>query len=181
MVPMNAEMDTRNTLTLITTLIGDEMVVNGTRFIVQEIASLEASDNSQITVSLGQTGTADVWVRNAGNVPLTLTWSIGSLPHGWIGGFQSIIPTSLDMNREALVTVGLDVPGNLPVGLSEGMVPVIVEAVTPGMETVIHTFELEVEIVPSIWVVMTTEEMTLNDISSGSSGSFRILVENLGN
>jgi len=181
MVPMNAEMDTRNTLTLRTTLIGDEMVVNGTRFIVQEIASLEASDNSQITVSLGQTGTADVWVRNAGNVPLTLTWSIGSLPHGWIGGFQSIIPTSLDMNREALVTVGLDVPGNLPVGLSEGMVPVIVEAVTPGMETVIHTFELEVEIVPSIWVVMTTEEMTLNDISSGSSGSFRILVENLGN
>lgn len=181
MVPMNAEMDTRNTLTLRTTLIGSEMVTNGTRFIVQEIASLEASDNSQISVSLGQTGTADVWVRNAGNVPLTLTWSIGSLPHGWVGGFQSIIPTSLDMNREALVTVGLDVPGNLPVGLSDGIVPVIVEAVTPGMETVIHTFELEVEIVPSIWVVMTSEKMTVNDISSGSSGAFRILVENLGN
>lgn len=181
MVPLNAEMDTRNTLTLRTTLVGGEMVTNGTRFIVQEIAALDASDNDIILVSLGQTGTTDVWVRNAGNVPLTLTWSIGSLPHGWVGGFQSIIPTSLEMNREALVTVGLDVPGNLPVGMSTGVVPVIVEAVTPGAETVIHTFELEVEILPSIWVAMTPDEMTLNDISAGSDGTFTLLVENLGN
>ncbi len=181
MVPLNAEMDTRNTLTLRTTLVGGEMVTNGTRFIVQEIAALDASEDDTILVSLGQTGTVDVWVRNAGNVPLTLTWSIGSLPHGWIGGFQSIIPTSLDMNREALVTVGLDVPGNLPVGMSTGSVPVIVEAVTPGSETVIHTFELEVEILPSIWASMTPDQMTLNDINAGDDGTFTITVENLGN
>lgn len=181
MVPLNAETDTRNTLTLRTTLVGGEMVTNGTRFIVQEIAALEASDNEVISVSLGQTGTTDVWVRNDGNVPLTLTWSIGSLPHGWVGGFQSIIPTSLDMNREALVTVGLDVPGNLPAGMSTGLVPVIVEAVTPGSETVIHTFELEVDILPSIWVHMTPLQMSVNEIGTGEDGKFRILVENLGN
>ncbi len=181
MVPLNAEMDTRNTLTLRTTLVGGEMVTNGTRFIVQEIAALEASEGDSIAVSLGQTGTADVWVRNAGNVPLTLTWSIGSLPHGWVGGFQSIIPTSLEMNREALVTVGLDVPGNLPVGISTGMVPVIVEAVTPGSETVTHTFELEVEILPSVWAYLTPDEISLNDIATEGDGIFTITVENLGN
>ena len=51
----------------------------------------------------------------------------------WVGGFQSLIPSTLDMNREALVTVGLDVPGNLPVGMMEATVPVIVEAVPPVM------------------------------------------------
>ena len=181
MVPMNAEMNTRNTLTLRTTLVGGDMVVNATRFIVQEIAALEASEDSTIIVSLGQTGTADVWVRNAGNVPLSLTWSIGSLPMNWVGGFQSLIPSTLDMNREALVTVGLDVPGNLPVGMMEATVPVIVEAVTPGMETVTHTFELSVEITPSIFVDLTPDSMTLNDIQSDSSGIFTITVTNLGN
>ena len=80
MVPENAEMNTRNTLTLRTTLQGGEMVVNATRFIVQEIAALDASEDSTIPLSLGQTGTTEVWIRNAGNVPLSLTWSIGTLP-----------------------------------------------------------------------------------------------------
>ena len=181
MVPENAEMNTRNTLTLRTTLVDGDMVVNATRFIVQEIADLEASEDSTILLSLGQTGTTDVWVRNAGNVPLSLTWSIGTLPMDWVGGFQSLIPSTLDMNREALVTVGLDVPGNLPVGIMDVTVPVIVEAVTPGMETVTHTFELKVEITPSIFVEMSPDAMTLNDIKAGSYETFIISVTNLGN
>ena len=181
MVPENAEMNTRNTLTLRTTLQGGEMVVNATRFIVQEIAALDASEDSTISLSLGQTGTTEVWIRNAGNVPLSLTWSIGTLPEDWVGGFQSLIPSTLDMNREALVTVGLDVPGNLPVGMMDITVPVIVEATTPGMETVTHTFQLNVEIMPSIYVELSSDSMTLNDIKSGSSGAFIISVTNLGN
>ena len=181
MVPENAEMNTRNTLTIRTSLIDGDMVVNATRFSVQEIAALDASVDSTISLSLGQTGTTDVWVRNAGNVPLSLTWSIGTLPMDWVGGFQSLIPSTLDMNREALVTVGLDVPGNLPVGMRDVTVPVIVEAVTPGMETVTHTFQLNVEITPSIFVELSPDSMTLNDINSGSSGTFIISVTNFGN
>ena len=64
-VPENAEMNTRNTLTIRTTLIDGDMVVNATRFNVQEIASLDVSEDSTFTLSLGQTGTTDVWVRNA--------------------------------------------------------------------------------------------------------------------
>ena len=180
-VPENAEMNTRNTLTIRTTLIDGDMVVNATRFNVQEIASLDVSEDSTFTLSLGQTGTTDVWVRNAGNVPLSLTWSIGTLPIDWVGGFQSLIPSTLDMNREALVTVGLDVPGNLPVGMMDVTVPVIVEAITPGMETVTHTFQLNVEITPSIFVELSPDSMTLNDINSGSSGTFIISVTNFGN
>ena len=85
------------------------------------------------------------------------------------------------MNREALVTVGLDVPGNLPVGMMDITVPVIVEATTPGMETVTHTFQLNVEIMPSIYVELSSDSMTLNEIKSGSSGAFIISVTNLGN
>ena len=85
------------------------------------------------------------------------------------------------MNREALVTVGLDVPGNLPVGMMDVTVPVIVEAITPGMETVTHTFQLNVEITPSIFVELSPDSMTLNDINSGSSGTFIISVTNFGN
>ena len=150
------------------------MVVNATRFSVQEIASLDASEDSTVTLSLGQTGVTDVWIRNSGNVPLSLTWSIGTLPMDWVGGFQSLIPSTLDMNREALVTVGLDVPGNLPVGMMDVTVPVIVEAVTPGMETVTHTFQLNVEITPSIFVDLSPDTLTINDIKSGSSGTFII-------
>ena len=47
-----------------------------------------------------------------------------------IRAYPAYIPTTLDMNRNASVTVGLDVPGNLPVGLSEGIVPVIVDLPT---------------------------------------------------
>ena len=181
MVPENAEMNAKNTLTLRTTLQGGDMIVNATRFIVQEIAALDASADSTIPLSLGQTGTTDIWVRNAGNVPLSLTWSIGTLPEDWVGGFQSLIPSTLDMNRDALVTVGLDVPGNLPVGMMDATVPVIVEATTPGMETVIHTFQLNVEIMPSIFVDLSSESLTLNEIKSGASGTFVISVSNLGN
>ena len=66
MVPENAEMNAKNTLTLRTTLQGGDMIVNATRFIVQEIAALDASADSTIPLSLGQTGTTDIWVRNAG-------------------------------------------------------------------------------------------------------------------
>ena len=115
-------------------------------------------------------------------LPLSLTWSIGALPIDWVGGFQSLIPSTLDMNREALVPVGLDVPGELPVGMMDVTVPVIVGLITPGIEELVtHTFQLNVEITPSIFVELSPDSMTLNDINSGSSGTFIISVTNFGN
>ena len=181
MVPMNAEMGTLNTLTIRTTLSGEEMVTNGTRFIVQEVAALEASEDGVIQVYLGQSGNFDVSVRNAGNVPLYLQWTIGSLPEGWIGGFQSLIPSELDMNREALVTVGLELPGNLPIGLMDEDMSIIVEATTPGSELVVHTFTLDIEVLPSVWVEIYSDPIYLNDVPTGSESDFLITVTNLGN
>ena len=120
--------------------------VNGTRFVVQEIATIETSENGIIQLPLGQIGTGELWIKNSGNVPLSTTWSIGSLPLGWVGGFQSIVPATLDMNREANVIVGVEVSGNIPVGMTDVTVPVIVEAVTPGLEIITHTFEFSVEV-----------------------------------
>ena len=181
MVPMNAEMGTMNTLTIRTTLSGEEMVTNGTRFIVQELAALEASEGGVIQVYLGQTGTFDVSIKNTGNVPLYLEWTIGSLPEGWIGGFQSLIPSELDMNREALVTVGLELPGNLPIGIMDEELSIIVEATTPGSELVVHTFTLDIEVLPSVWVGLSSNPIYLNDVPTGSESDFLITVTNLGN
>lgn len=180
-VPMNAEMGTRNTLTIRTTLGDGPTMTNGTRFIVQEVAALETSDDGLIRIALGQTGTNEVWVRNAGNVPLILDWTVGSLPEGWVGGFQSIIPAELDMNREALVTIGLELPGNLPIGLLDERVSIILEATTPGEDIVVHTFELAVEVVPSIWIELAPDSNSLSNIDAGSEGRFTITVQNLGN
>ena len=181
LVPQNAEMNTRNTLTLMTSLFDGDVEVNGTRFIVQEIATIETSENGIIQLPLGQIGTGELRIKNSGNVPLSTTWSIGSLPLGWVGGFQSIVPATLDMNREANVIVGVEVSGNIPVGMTDVTIPVIVEAVTPGLEIITHTFEFSVEITPSIFVSLSTESPVLRDINPSTFETFTISVSNLGN
>tara|TARA_B100000214_G_scaffold329504_1_gene269310 strand:+ start:72299 stop:77065 length:4767 start_codon:yes stop_codon:yes gene_type:complete len=180
-VPLNAEMGAKNTLTIRTTLNDGVMVTNGTRFIVQEVAALETSEGGIIPVSLGRTGTADISVRNSGNVPLYTQWTIGSLPEGWVGGFQSLIPTQMEMNREAIVTVGLILPANLPVGVLDQQVSIILEATTPGGETVVHTYLLYVEVVASVWVGLTSDPISMNDVNSDSNAEFSVTVTNLGN
>ena len=180
-VPLNAEMGTKNTLTIRTSMIDGVMVTNGTRFIVQEVAALETSEGGVIPVSLGRTGTADITVRNSGNVPLYMQWTIGSLPEGWVGGFQSIIPTQMEMNREAIVTVGLNLPANLPVGILDQQVSIILEATTPGGDSVVHTYLLYVEVVASVWVGLTSDPIFMNDVGSNSDAEFSVIVTNLGN
>ena len=62
----------------------------------------------------------------------------------------------MDMNREAFVSVGLELPGALPIGSLEQTVSVIIESETPGGDIYFQTIEFEVEVLPSVWLSLSS-------------------------
>ncbi len=179
-VPPAAEMGDSNTITIRTTLADGPTVTNATRLVVQEIAALDLSWDDTMSIALGRPGTADILAHNIGNVELSVSLTMGSLPADWSGGFLSGRDFSMDMNREATISVGVDLPGSLPAGPLEQTVSVIIEATTPSGETSVYTVEMAIEVVPSIWIGLSFDSTAIEDI--GSEGdSFEVVVTNLGN
>ena len=134
-----------------------------------------------MAISLGVPGTADIHAHNTGNVELGISLTMGTLPEGWSGGFLSGRDFSMEMNQEATITVGVDLPGSLPAGLVGQKVSVIIESTSPsGGDVRVYTVEMDVEVLPSIWLGLTCDSSAFEDI--GSSGTtFDIVVTNLGN
>ena len=180
-VPPAADMGASNTITIRTTLTDGPTVTNATRLVVQEIATLELSWNATMTIALGIPGTANIHAHNTGNVELDISLTMGTLPDGWSGGFLSGRDFSMEMNQEATIAVGIDLPGSLPVGLAGQKVSVIIEATPPsGNDVYVYTVEMEVEVLPSIWIGLSCDSPTIEDI--GTNGhTFEIVVTNLGN
>jgi len=180
-VPPAAEMGASNTITVRTTLSDGPTVTNATRLVVQEVATLDLTWNATMAISLGIPGTADIHAHNTGNVELDISLTMGTLPDGWSGGFLSGRDFSMGMNQEATITVGVDLPGSLPAGLAGQKVSVIIESTSPsGGDVRVYTVEMDVEVLPSIWLGLTCDSSAFEDI--GSSGTtFDIVVTNLGN
>ena len=180
-VPPAAEMGASNTITVRTTLADGPTITNATRLVVQEVATLNLTWNATMAISLGVPGTADIHAHNTGNVELGISLTMGTLPEGWSGGFLSGRDFSMGMNQEATITVGVDLPGSLPAGLAGQKVSVIIESTSPsGGDVHVYTVEMDVEVMPSIWLGLTCESSAFEGI--GSSGtSFDIVVTNLGN
>ena len=180
-VPPAAEMGASNTITVRTTLADGPTVTNATRLVVQEVATLDLTWNATMAISLGVPGTADIHAHNTGNVELGISLTMGTLPEGWSGGFLSGRDFSMEMNQEATITVGVDLPGSLPAGLAGQKVSIIIESTSPsGGDVRVYTVEMDVEVLPSIWLGLTCDSSAFEDI--GSSGTtFDIVVTNLGN
>ena len=182
LVPQNVEMGLENIVTIKTELIGYSSTSdNRTKFITQEVASLEIVDEDVIRVPLGQTGVSNISIRNSGNVPLNLQLTVGSLPEGWQGGFQSIIPTELEMGREETFSVGLQLPCCLSEGIQNYEFSIIIEASTSQSMLISKTVILEVEVLPSIWLEITSDSESIEDIKTGSSQEVKLIVKNMGN
>ena len=179
-VPLTAEMGDSNLVTIRTTLEDGPTITNSTRLLVQEIATLDLSWNPVMSVALGFPGTANIHAHNVGNIELDISLTMGSLPEGWSGGFLSGREFPMDMNQEATIEVGLDLPGSLPIGLLDTQVSVIIEARTPGGETTVYTADMSIEIVPSIWLKITCESISIEGI--GTEGeTLEITISNIGN
>ena len=180
-VPPAADMGASNTITIRTTLDGGPTVTNATRLVVQEIATLDLSWNPIMAIALGIPGTANIYAHNTGNVELDISLTMGTLPDGWSGGFLSGRDFSMEMNQEATIAVGIDLPGILPVGPAGQTVSVIIEVTPPsGDDVYIYTGEMEIEVLSSIWIGVSCDSPSFEDI--GTNGwTFEVIVTNLGN
>ena len=80
---------------------------------VKEITTLDIVSESGFSLALGKSGYSDIFLHNSGNVPLIIKLTIGTLPEGWSGGLLTGDTFSLDMNRDSIVTIGLELPSGI--------------------------------------------------------------------
>ena len=179
-VPLPAEKGDRNTITIKTTLDGTTLT-NGTLLEVKEITTLEIENDSGFTLALGQSGNSNIFLHNSGNVPLLIELTIGTLPEGWSGGLLTGEVFSLDMNRDSMVTVGIDLPSGIPAGILQERVPVIIESTSPSLSKEIITLDLEVTVVPSVWVEIQSFTTNLQGVPENERSEIMLQVSNLGN
>jgi hypothetical protein len=180
-VPLAAMEGERNTITIKTTLDGGSMVSNGTEFKVQEITTLDIQSITGFSMAMGRSGNAEIMLHNSGNVPLSIELTLGTLPSGWSGGFLTGRQFSMDMNRDSVITMGLELPGSIQPGLMSDSVPVIVESSSPSGDVEVQTINLNVTVVPSIWLLVESDTTQILDIGINQHQSFVVTVQNLGN
>ena len=179
-VPLAAEKGDRNTITIKTTL-GDTIVTNATVLEVREITTLDVQSDDVFSIALGRDGNSNIFLHNSGNVPLLIDLTMGTLPEGWSGGFLTGKTFTMDMNRDSIVTIGLQLPSGTPIGVLPEKVPVIIESTSPSLSKETITVELEVSVLPSIWIDLRSNSANLQGISEGEESTFTMEVHNLGN
>ena len=179
-VPLAAEKGDKNTISIKTTLDGNT-VSNGTLLEVKEITTLDIVSESGFSLALGKSGNSDISLHNSGNVPLIIKLTIGTLPDGWSGGLLSGDTFSLDMNRDSIVTIGLELPSGILPGKLTEKVPVIIESTSPSNSKEVTTLELDVIVLPSVWIDVQSSTQTLQGIVENERGELTLQISNLGN
>ena len=151
-VPLNAGMGDRNTVTM-KTYLGDEIATNASVLEVKEITTLDIDIQDGFSIAIGQSGNSNIFLHNSGNVDLLIELTMGTLPNGWSGGFISGNAFSMDMNRDSVITVALELPAGTPSGEITEKVPVIIESTSSRtLSKEVVTVEIDVTVLPSVWI-----------------------------
>jgi len=151
-VPLSAEMGDRNTVT-VKTYLGDEITTNASVLEVKEITTLDIEIEDGFSIVIGKTGNSNIFLHNSGNVELLIELTMGTLPEGWSGGFLSGNAFSMDMNRDSVITVGMELPAGTPSGEIIEKVPVIIESTSSRtLSKQVVTVEIGVTVLPSVWL-----------------------------
>ncbi|MCH1592021.1 MAG: hypothetical protein L7R66_03405, partial [Candidatus Thalassarchaeaceae archaeon] len=179
-VPLAAEKGDRNTITVKTTL-GDSIVTNATVLEVREVTTLDIQSDEGFSIALGSDGNSNIFLHNSGNVPLLIDLTMGTLPDGWSGGFLTGNTFSMEMNRDSVITIGLQLPSGTPSGTLSEKVPVIIESTSPSLSKETTTIEMEVVVLPSAWIDIQYDPVNLQGIPEGEESEFTLQVHNLGN
>ncbi len=179
-VPLASEKGDRNTITVKTTL-GENIVTNATVLEVREITTLDIQSDEGFSIALGRDGNSNIFLHNSGNVPLLIDLTMGTLPDGWSGGFLTGKTFSMDMNRDSVILIGLQLPSGTPVGTLLEKVPVIIESTSPSLSKETITVEMEVIVLPSVWIEVQSDSVNLQGIPEGEETTFSLKVHNLGN
>ena len=181
LVPMAAQMGDSNTITTRVTQIGGDVISNGTKLVVRELAELDISGDDSISAAPGLTGVANIMIQNSGNVDLVVSLTLGSIPSDWSGGFMTAGSFAMNMNQQAVVSVALELPGAVPAGPQGDSIPVIIEFTTPAFVTHSETVWLDVIVLSSAWLDLSVPDDTVEDVSPGNPATFDITLQNIGN
>ena len=181
LVPMAAQMGESNTITTRVTHTGGDVISNGTKLVVRELAELDISGDSSISAAPGLTGVANVMIQNSGNVDLVVSLTLGSIPTDWSGGFMTAGNFAMDMNQQAVVSVALELPGAVPAGPQDEQIPVIIEFTTPAFITHSRTVWLDVIVLSSAWLDLSVPDDTVEDVYPGNPATFDVTLQNIGN
>jgi uncharacterized membrane protein len=179
-VPLAAEKGDRNTITVKTTL-GNNIVTNATVLEVREITTLDIQSDEGFSIALGQDGNSNIFLHNSGNVPLLIDLTMGTLPDGWSGGFLTGKTFSMDMNRDSVISIAIQLPSGTPAGILAEKVPVIIESTSPSLSKETITLEMEVTVLPSVWLDVQFNTVNMQGIPEGEGSEFTFQVINLGN
>ncbi len=179
-VPLAAEKGDRNTITVKTTL-GETVVTNATVLEVREITTLDVQSDEGFSIALGRDGNSDIFLHNSGNVPLLIDLTMGTLPEGWSGGFLTGKTFTMDMNRDSVISIGIQLPSGTPVGTQGEKVPVIIESISPSLSKETITVEMEVTVLPSVWINVHSDSENLQGVPEGVESTFTLEVHNSGN
>ena len=158
--------------------MGDTIVTNATVLEVREITTLDVESDEVFSIALGQDGNSNIFLHNSGNVPLLIDLTMGTLPNGWSGGFLTGKTFSMDMNRDSVITIGLQLPAGTPAGPLSEKVPVIIESTSPSLSKETITVEMEVFVLPSVWIEIQSDSVNLQGISEGDQSTFTLKVYN---
>ena len=179
-VPLAAEKGDKNTVTIKTTL-DDNIVTNATVLEVKEITTLDVEAEEGFSITLGRDGNANIFLHNSGNVPLLIELTLGTLPDGWSGGFLTGRTFSMDMNQDSVVNIALQLPSGTPAGTLSEKVPVIIDSTSPSLSKETITIEMDVIVLPSVWLETQSETISLQGIAEGEEASLMLHVHNRGN
>ena len=185
-VPLAASMGESNKITIRTSLLNDlstPTIVNATFLEVREDTTLDISIGKEFTVAMGASGLAEIGLQNSGNVPLNIQLTLGTLPDGWSGGFLSGNSFTMDMNKESIISIALDLSDEeiIEPGLLMERVAVIIESSSSSGITETTTVDLSITVVRSVWITIDVPNINLQDIKVNQEIEVPFTVNNYGN
>ncbi len=185
-VPLAASMGESNKITIRTSLLDDPStptVINATFLEVREDTTLDISIGKEFTVSMGASGLAEIELQNSGNVPLSIQLTLGTLPDGWNGGFLSGNSFTMDMNKESIISIALDISDEEPIepGTLPEKIAVIIESSTSSGITKTTTVELSITVVRSVWITIEAPSIAFQDLEVNEEIEVKFTINNYGN
>jgi uncharacterized membrane protein len=184
-VPPVAEEGEANIFEIRTELNAQAFVSNTTILKVSDDLSLELTGPSTgvvETIISSDFSFGEFQVTNTGNAPLTLNWSHGLAPDGWIVGFANP-STYIEPREERTVRLGFIPPANTPASENVFELVVTVLGFNDG-RMIQNSITTEVSVLASHYANITVEDSSITPfilVSRGDTVGQNIVIRNDGN
>lgn len=179
-VPLLAADGDTNRLTVRTERTTADHVINQTRLRIGEFAdlALTRADDVPLTLALGEPLELQVDARNTGNTPLTLTWTLGTMPSGWSGAFISTLPGTLDVNRDGQVSVSI-LADEAPESLT-GDVTILLGGISAAGTAVNRSLTFSIDVTPTARLVVESDTERVADVGIDDPRTGTLTIRNSG-